>query len=544
MRLPFVWILSYLVLFIFVLLHTSILDRPLIGLHDMDNGHLLTTAYLWRSEGIVKHSFAPIYSFTPGDINLRNWGLVATNNRMYHASYPPLSFWLIYLTTLIPGIGVTVVAAHFASLIVFTLALVFLFVYLRLQYNTATALFACGLFSLVPPSLYFFGGVFVADIAVLGFWVSSFVWLSWYREQGKPYLLLGFLLFFGLACLTEWLAVLTAVILIVYFSLSFFIFRQKKDKEKSQRSLFLVFGITAVLILAMAITARVYLSVSSLSSLTQFLINKYLTRSNIVSFTTILSGDSYLSAGTKLLVEWLQRIFVGYFWFEYTPFFWLLVGIGIVILLGQRLIKNPPSSWLRIQKKASHDNGLIFVYFFLPPILHTLLLSEFHFVHDYAALSLLPGLVIITAKGFYLASCWLEKKLFYSWQSWQAGSFALAAGLIFTMCLAGAPIYHFFFISQTGGWRSTIRLMEATRAATQPEDLILTNYSYNPDLWFYLRRNAIQWVKTDADREVNVGTLALYRHAYYVSDYRPFVDAVCGRRKLYPVAQGYLCSLK
>ncbi len=128
-------IVTIFFLILMLLPHTTIINRPLIGLHDMDNGHLLTTVYLWRHEGIQKHSFAPIYSFPPADLNLRAWGLVGKNNRMYHASYPPLSFWLVYATSFVPTVGVTEATAHFASLGVFIIALLFLFLYLCVTYN-------------------------------------------------------------------------------------------------------------------------------------------------------------------------------------------------------------------------------------------------------------------------------------------------------------------------------------------------------------------------------------------------------------------------
>ena len=528
-------------LIVLILPHTSVIHRPLYGLHDIVNGEHLTIVQLWKSEGIDTHHFVPIFSFKPYDTLSRNAGLEGSNGRIYYASYPPLSFWIDYLIASFPGVQLSEALARIVSLSVFIIALCSVSFYLYKKYSPQAAILGAGMFSFVPASMYYFGSLDAPEITRFVFWIPLFILLTqWYKTPTVRLLLLYGVLT-CLLSLTDWLGYILTGSICLYTLSRAIAFRKSKMLIMREVALGAVTLLSSLI--ALVGTIALYSSVSTLQNVFDLWLGKGSYRGNWSLLLSDLSTEVYGTASVLGgLHLWLQRTLNGYLWKEFGATFWLII-FALLIVFVTTVVKNWQHIRLKILENTfASDFTLLVIFFFIPPTVMALLLPQAHYIHDFYWLSFLPFFSMMAAVLYH----WISKHRILPATYGSHLSFVIPLVLILLLYTQSLSMFHTLRDEYTGGQATinTMKLLTEVRTKTNQDDLILLPFAYQPNMWFYLGRNVLQFITIPGHVAYYNSVFPNFRHVYYVGQDKLMVETICGTQSFVPVGSGWMCMIQ
>lgn len=450
-----------------IFLHAQTFKRPFIGHHDFLNAHLMTTALVFRKEGIIKHFFAPTYTFTPDmQVNPR-LGVRGKNNYMYYVSYPPFIFIFTYFLARIPFIGLTSMTPKIASLLVFVSCFIMLLKYLKDRYGFSETMLALAVFSIFPISAYFLGSVFFVDIAILPLWLASFILFQRLtRKIKRSDILLFFLLLFFIS-FTEWFGLFLSgsVFLLVLFA------RQSWNWELKFK-LGMMLGLIIIPLFALFLTFFIFSHQIEYQTLKDFMMAKLFIKSNAGIFSNYQTFKNYLS---DFYARGIFHIQLGYGQYIFIILTILLVGLTVFFKKLHNLVGEGK---LRIY----------LTFFVTAPLIHFLVFNQFHLEHDFGFLYFYFIIIFMFVWFYKIIKEYLEQ---YCPKYYYPGSFLLFTLIISLLILNSLPSYKTYFKDWVYSPEFFPIFYENMRKNTSEHDLILTNFVSSPMSWFYLQRNVI-----------------------------------------------------
>lgn len=521
---PLFFAVIFLSLFLLIIfLHTRVISRPLIGHHDFINGAYLTVASIWQKEGILSHSFSPVYSFN-GDIALyEGWGVMGRNSRMYYVSYPPGSFIIFYLFTKLPFIGIRDNAPRIISLLLFLITLVMIFWYLFKKYGLKASSVGVAAYSLFPISAYFLGGLYAFDTVILPLWFICFLlFLKLMKDPHHKYSYFGFFTALILLSFIEWIGILLAVSVML-----FIIFWGAKLVWSRRYKILFVVNLLISPFLAMLFSYLLYLQQIEPDNLNKQLISTFLRRSNI---NIVLLNEAekgwlpYLSGIIGKLVSFLQLGFGAYF-------VHLFIIVLTILVLSRRYI---------IKSFKVADFPVYLSFFIITPLLHFITLSSFHIDHDFGNLYFLFIIMFVFVWAYQIVGQILKRYL-------PKKSELLSIGLLILIIIAipllsqnGYKTYFIYWVDNNGDYN--VQLYKNMRKLTGSHDLILTNHWMGPKNSFYYQRNAYGFMQGEAIVKYK-NPYPKVQNVYYMTDVESIAKESCADRPIIYQDLLYICKL-
>lgn len=518
--------LAFIFLSLFLLIiffHTRVISRPLIGHHDFINGTYLTVASIWQKEGILSHSFSPVYSFN-GDIALwGDWGVAGKNGRMYYVSYPPGSFIIFYLFTKLPFIGIRDNAPRIISLLLFLMSLVMIFRYLYRKYGLKASGVGIAAYSLFPISAYFLGGLYSFDTVILPLWFVCFLlFLKLMKNPHHKYSYFGFFMALILLSFSEWIGILLAVSLMLLI-----IFWGAKLAWSKRYKILFVVNLLISPLLAIFFSYFLYLQQIAPDNLHKQLISRFLRRSNINIVLLNEAGKGwwpYLSGIIGKLNSNLQSGFGTYFIYLF------IIVLAILVISGRYMMKS--------SKVA--DLPVYLSFFIITPLLHFITLSSFHIDHDFGNLYFLFIVMFVFVWAYRAVGEILKRYL-------PRKSELLSIGLLILIIIAiplssqnGYKTYFIDWVDKSGVYN--VQLYKNMRKLTGSHDLILTNHLMTPKDSFYYQRNAYGLMQGEVIVKYK-NPYPKVRNTYYMTDAESIAKDSCGRRPIIYKDLLYFCKL-
>lgn len=515
------WIIFFvLICGIFTIFHALTFFRPLIGHHDFLNGHVLTTVAIWRKEGISKHFYTPVYTFTSDMPVRQDFGVQGKNGRMYYVSYPPLIFYIVYFLSFLPFMGVSVYAVKIASLFSFLLCIGLLYFYLCKRFGPLEANVGISVFSLFPLSAYFLGNIFFVDIAVLPLiFICFLIFLRLAKKPSMGLYLLFFLALF-LVGMTEWIGIFLSGVLFVYVFMGWL----KVHWSLYQKFLFLIITLLAPIV-SFLFTFFIYLTSVDSTVLQKGMIGKFLFRSHMESLqgVNIYQMSTYLKDFVDRYIYHTQLGFGSYIWL-------IIAGMFLLFIIGKK------------QKIALSlgDFTEMAVFFFFPSLLHLVVFNQFHLAHDFGNLYFLFFITFLFVFSFQIGK---KIVLFSHLQHKNRIIAGIAVMYILAIPITSFSNYKTYFREWVWYPAYYTIVYENMRKNTQEHDLIITNHDSTPMNWFYLQRNVLgRMVGKDVSAFKN--TNPLIKNVYYMSDVYENAAISCGEKEISYRDILFICKLQ
>ena len=359
-------LLLSLIFLISILVRLPNVDRPLSSNYEWVTAHTLVTLNIWDEEGIINHSFNPIYTFSnPNDHHIKCpiSGVSTESGDYYYVSYPPFAFIFPFLVFKTLNLSFTPLALqvfniflHFVCAGVLYLLLTSLISTKKSKTNYA-AILGTSIYVLCPINLWNHSNVYFADILVQLFFLLTLYFTNRYLTNKKtqkttiPFLCLSLFLMIY----TEWLGLLMALCLGLFSLL------------KKRFHLFLWVTLTSLLSITLILVQ--YSSIAGLETYLDTLLNRYTERSGQFGRAQIYQLDSHLF----LLQMYLRNFF---------PY---LIILAFTLAL-------PPLITRKYNFSIPRLAWPIMALSLAPVILHHLFLFEFTIIHE---LSLVKSSVFI-----------------------------------------------------------------------------------------------------------------------------------------------------
>jgi hypothetical protein len=504
-----------------IILHAWTIRRPLVGHHDMLNGQVVTTVDIWNKEGIFKYNFAPVYSYNSIMPVREGFGVVGKNGRTYYVSYPPFMFILVYFISKIPFIGLNFATSKIVSIMGFIALFLMIFQYAYRKYDKYTAFFATAVFAVFPISAYFLGNVYFVDIAMLPFWFLSFLlFLKLLKTPQNPKLYICFFATLFIVCFTEWFGLLLSASL--FFMVLIF---GKKFKWNLKYRISFMFNLIITSLISLVVTFGIFLSQIEAKALWSNMYNKYLFRSNAQSF---LSGD----------IPAIKTYFSEY-WTKLT--FHFMLGFGQYYVYLFILLILSAILFFRFKPVLLRKIELVIILFFfvLAPALHFIVFNQFHYWHDFGNLYLFFMVIFLFMWCFKAVEKIVDSKI---------QSMKYPVKYIF-----GIIVVMIIIFSSTTGYRDYFKewlwvpeyfpeIYKNMRNITNPDDLILTNFDYNPMNWYYYQRAVIGPIIGQQVLDFK-NPYPKAQNVYYMSNVKENTDQSCGKKSVEFKNNIYYCKL-
>lgn len=497
------WLLLPLLFLCSVAVRAPLLGRPLAWHHEWVTAHMLIVMQIWWRYGIGHFHYCPVITWqNPGDQGI-GWEkfllLHDAHGNFYHASYPPLGYWLPYGIFAALGILPDVLGLEIINLALCALGGFLLFATVRRLYRgepaaEAAAGWATILYFFLPGTLWFHANTYFVDMLMQPLFLGFLLALLCLLEEPKRrrwWIVTGALLM--LLALTEWIALFCAVAAgaLVAWRLGF---------RANRWRITALLGLTAASLL---LTPLLLLRINSLPEVFTFLRDKYAERSSL-----------HAQAQTTTLAAACLDIY-RFFRGNLDPVLKLLLLQGAVLALALR------ARWLRLFRPAETNLLLLAA---LPVLLHYLFLFGFNCNHDYGTLKAEP------------AFCFLSAILFQ--QTFFRAGFSLRR----TGPLLGAAALLCLVLGVRGYYRANTAwhpvtgfrdLGQAIGARAAPGDLAVLQTPYSqlmPQFSFYAKRS-ILWYTDDDTIRTHLHRHGLDRAVIFSIDAR---QQLTGTRELRP----------
>jgi hypothetical protein len=290
------------------------------------------------------------------------------------------------------------------------------------------------------------------------------------------------------------------------------------------RILFLINLILTPLI-SLILTFSIYLNRIDFAALKGNMYGKFLFRSNLSSFT---SGD----------VNAIKTYFSEYF----TKFtFHLGLGFGqyYIYFFIAVILLTLISFRLKIKSINRREILIIVCFFIIAPLIHYVVLNQFHYWHDFGNLYMFFPVVFLFFRSFYTIGKLIDKKF-------------NKKGMI-VKSIFGTGVLAVIVYSSLTGYKDYFRdwlwvpvyfpdIYKNMNKSSTPNDLILTNHDYNPMNWYYYQRAVIgPLIGPDVLNYVNNYPKAA--NIYYMSDGQINVEQSCGGKPIEFKNDIYYCKL-
>jgi len=342
--------------------------------HEYITGHVLAVNSIYEQDGLAELYFAAPWTFN----NKADRFFVNTehvhdeNNVSYYVSYPPFCFLAAYVFQ-IPFGGPSVATIRIFSLLIHLGCALLVFSLLNTLFKKKMSdgfylpsLAGYVIYLFAPGNLWFHGNVYFADILVhlfvLGVLNVFAKFLSGEYSMKKTGRLFFVLFFVGVY--TEWIMVLLAFLLGVYF-----LFRWFKDKSYMQLMLVLFFATT----LSLTLTFVQYSVISGVDIFLKQQSDKLKQRTGMVEEAAEYNRSYFHSESFSRIKE------------HYTTNYGSVITMVIVcalVLLVLLMMKNVREGFL----SRNHHFILLLAMVVLSILLHHTLLYNFTSVHDFSTL--------------------------------------------------------------------------------------------------------------------------------------------------------------
>lgn len=517
------FLITALILLIYsIYLHGQNISRPLNGHHDFMNGFLLTVTSIWRNEGILKYTFAPVYTFNNFAKIREGFGIEGKDGRMYYVSYPPGVYIIYYYLSKLPGVGISVSGTRVMSLIFFYITAILLTYFLFSRYGKLTALFGFGIYSLFPVSAYFLGTNFNVDTAILPFWFLVFLVFRNLTKRPKSHhaYFLFYIIIFILTQI-EWQGFFIAFSIFMLI----LIFGHKLGWSRKYRILFLINLFLTVILSLMMIYVIFSLRIENDVLLGQ-LLNRFFYRTNTGIYSSGLLMNDVIIYLEKFYERFIYHINIGFGSF----FPYLLISAFILSVLSKRF------------KTRLFEQKELLLYIFviiLSSILHFVILSNFHLEHDIGNLYIFFTVTFVLVWGYKVAETLIIK-------TFRAPGFYLSLILIIFLLVAivyssqsGYKTYSKDWIYEPVFYSTFYKNIQQN---SQSDDLILTNYDSSPYNWFYFQRAVLGGMYGDQVKYYQNSNPNI-KNIYFMSDIKANNEVSCGNRSIYLKNLLYICKL-
>jgi hypothetical protein len=376
-----IYINAFLVIAIFIisiLVRLDNLTAPIGRHHEFITGHVMTTVSIFETNGLAKHYFSPVCTFSnEGDLALNRTGILGDkikdkNGYNYYTSYPPFCFLFPYFIFKAVGTECSIIAIRVLGLINNFVCGLLIFLIINRVFDKSCkkevyfpAYIAYFVYIFSAGNLWFHANVWFADILVHLFILSSLYLFTFIigapssNMKRKAFLLFIFT-FFGVY--TEYLALFLAGFMGLFFLI-------KSFSNKKFTIYFVSIGLASVM--SIGLTVYQYTRISGFDELKRVSNDKYELRSG-------RSHDFQMAGEATLYSSWALKKF----WNNYTVNYGLTMLFffaGLVTILVMLLINTEIK---RITIKLSQF--LIPIFLFLSILAHHYLFFNFSATHDFS----------------------------------------------------------------------------------------------------------------------------------------------------------------
>ena len=208
-----------LILAVSVWLRMPLFNRPLGNLHEWVTAHSLITLQAWWDHGMATYHYGPVINYgQPGDVGIPWYGyslLEDARGNFYHASYPPLAYYVPYAIFKLLGIRPEVAPLEWFNLGLSLISggVVFLTVYRLYQrqgspWAAELGLWAGAAYLFAPTVLWFQTNTYFVDMFLQPLFILHIFLTSELLGREKPGrgLVAAWVAVYFLMAYTEWLA--------------------------------------------------------------------------------------------------------------------------------------------------------------------------------------------------------------------------------------------------------------------------------------------------------------------------------------------------
>lgn len=208
------------------------LNRPLSKHHEFCTAVSLRILQIWYDNGIEKYNFNPVMTYNnPADKFINNEAnasgkMLDADGNYYYVSHPPFAYYFPYAVFRMLHVRPDVLPLQLLNMLFHFLAAIFVyFTVCLLSFNRARSylhfpsFIAYCIYLFLPPTLWFQGNVYMADMAVhLPFVIGVYIVLKMILRQKfyVPKYIIGYILILFIMIYTSWLGVFYAFGVLVY----------------------------------------------------------------------------------------------------------------------------------------------------------------------------------------------------------------------------------------------------------------------------------------------------------------------------------------
>ena len=453
-----------LILVATVLLRLPNFNRPLGMGHEWVTAHALITLQAWWDKGMATFNYGPVINYTqPGDAGVPwfKYSLLEdARGNIYHASYPPLAYFVPYAVFKLLGIrpDVGTLEAFNLALSLFSGVIIFFTIY-RLYmrkgspFAATLGLWAAAAYLFVPSVLWFQTNTYFVDMLLQPLFILHIFLTLELLACEKPGrgLVAAWIGVYFLMAYTEWLA--GPYLLVVMVML------WRRGDLKRLRWPFIglcLAGAAAILLVVVH-----YASLAGLSRTMELLAGKFREK----------SGYSEDAKITPRNVAYMVRDFLLAF-----SGLWLLLAFQLTVLFA--VIKGRWRQWL------DRSETVLLTLGFWPLVLHFMVLMGFWVGHNYNTLKVAPLLAFLTAITM--------ERVLANFQDDRCRRRVCLAMAAFCLVLSAGSYYQ-----QTKPWRhdDSLRALgqEVARLSTPDEFICMKNPDrvVVPQIMFYAQRSIL-----------------------------------------------------
>lgn len=359
------------------------LTNPITQKKHFISAHSLITVQIWEEEGFFKHGGNPVYTYD-GKGNHKSKGLggvLDKNGDAYYVSYPPMSFYTLYLFSQICG-GSSPASLHLLAVIIHLLCAFGLYLLVKQLAQNGERV---NVFSLIPAVAYLLwvgpmwvhGNLYFADQLEQVFFIfTALISLKLYQEKRFKYDLFLFGLLVFLCCYTEWLGVFGAFVTGVFFLVKYFL-----SRKKIFLYIFFIAGLCSSF--STGLTILQYSQIDGFEAYKEAALNKYKERSG-------LNND--IQSAQKVNIKSEE----GFDALEYGWSHFVMTKESIKVLLIISLIYFILKLFVFKDRKFHKSQGMGFLIFIfgIPILMHYLIFFNFNALHPFSGLKT-SGLIIL-----------------------------------------------------------------------------------------------------------------------------------------------------
>ena len=271
-----------------VLVRLPQLNRPLSKHHEFCTAVSLRILQIWYDNGIEQYNYNPVMTYNnPADKFINNeanasGGMIDSAGNYYYVSHPPFAYYLPYTVFKILHIRPDVLPLQILNILFGFLTAIFVyFTVCLLSFNRARSylhfpsFIAYAIYLFLPPTLWFQGNVYMADMLVqLPFVIGVYIVLKMIIRQKffVPKYILGYILILFLMIYTSWLGVFYAFGVLVY---------SLRQVSTIKGFRVLIWSTIAVTFFTLRLITYQYSEINGMEAYIHEILNRYLLRGSV-----------------------------------------------------------------------------------------------------------------------------------------------------------------------------------------------------------------------------------------------------------------------